>query len=71
MNPEAAAGAAAMLTYLRDLIMASSKRRYQQEELLVLLETISRDEDIFPDGTGVEMWAIEDIDSEMAMEAET
>lgn len=67
MKPEQAAGAAAMLTYLRDLIGDTEESRITKVQMLVLLETISRDEDFFPDGTGVEMWAME---TEMVMEAE-
>lgn len=45
----------AMLCFLRDLF-TGDKQQYTTAEILVLLETLSRDPDIFPNGEGVAMW---------------
>jgi hypothetical protein len=59
LQGECAVGAAGLLCYLRDLFTLSDKTSYSQGEILVLLETISRDAEIFPCGTGKLMWAAE------------
>lgn len=60
IDEDCAVGAGAMLCYIRDLITTSTRDSYSLPELLVLLETISRDPDIFPAGVGTMMWAAED-----------
>ena len=56
----AATGAAAFLCYLRDLFTASEKEQFSRAEILVILETCSRDTDWFPSGIGQAMWNMED-----------
>lgn len=58
-NEDAAVGAAALLCYLRDLITAGTAETYDRGTLLVLLETISRDAELFPAGVGVLIWEAE------------
>lgn len=60
LQGEAAVGAAGYLCYLRDLITASPIQFWSQVELLVLLETMSRDREVFPLGIGVVMWDMEE-----------
>ena len=60
LSGEAAVGAAGLLCYLRDLITASGQESWSKPELLVLLEICSRDSEVFPNGTGVLMWDMED-----------
>ena len=60
LEGDAAVGAAFMLIYLRDLITASDRREYDQAGLLVLLEIISRDAQLFPNGVAQTMWQAED-----------
>ena len=57
-NPEVECGAALLITYLRDLFQASPRENYNKVDILVLLETISRDTDLFPTGIGVEIWSL-------------
>lgn len=59
---EAAVGAAGLLCYLRDLFTQSKHETFDRATILVLLETISRDEEIFPCGIGTLMWGMEDDD---------
>lgn len=56
IDEDCAVGAGAMLCFIRDLITTSTRESYSQAELLVLLEVISRDPDVFPAGLGVIMW---------------
>ncbi len=60
LEGEAGAGAAVMLCYLRDLITASSHEQWDRGTLLVLLETMSRDAEVFPCGVGELIWQAED-----------
>lgn len=61
LDPEHALGAAIMLCYLRDLIMLPGGRdHWTREELLVLLEIVSTDPEIFPDAIGIQMWNLPD-----------
>jgi hypothetical protein len=53
---EQALGAAFMVVYLRDLITAGANDTYDRGALLVLLEVISRDPELFPCGVGVALW---------------
>lgn len=59
LGPESAIGAAALICYVRDLITSSPKEDYSRGELLVVLETISNDDEIFPLGTGRLLWQVE------------
>lgn len=43
-------GAALFWTYLRDLITASPRDVWPREDLLVMLETLQRDAELFPPG---------------------
>jgi hypothetical protein len=56
LQPEAAIGAAGFLCYLRDCLTVSGKDVWTREELLVLLETMSRDPEVFPGGIAILMW---------------
>jgi hypothetical protein len=60
LSVEEAFGAAGLLCYIRDLITGGGKDVYRREDILVLLETISRDPSIFPCGLGVMVWVMED-----------
>jgi hypothetical protein len=60
LTEEAAAGAACLLCYLRDLVTAGEREQYDRPSLLVILETISRDPEIFPCGVGQVIWNAED-----------
>jgi hypothetical protein len=64
LNEDAALGAAAFLCYLRDLFTATPTQAFTQAEILVLLETCSRDGEIFPMGIGTLMWDCEEPQSE-------
>jgi hypothetical protein len=55
-----AVGAAVMLCYLRDLVTIGTRETYDRGTLLVLLETISRDAELFPCGVGAMAWAPDD-----------
>lgn len=57
-----AVGAACMLVYLRGLFMDSGRPIWDIPALLVLLETISRDPDLFPLSIGTLIWEAEDTD---------
>ena len=57
---DAAVGAASMLCYLRDCFTTSPRDQWDRPTLLVLLETASRDGDLFPSGMGSIMWQAED-----------
>ena len=59
LEGEAAVGAAGFLCYLRDCITVSGHDTWTREALLVLLETMSRDADVFPCGVGQSMWNME------------
>ncbi len=54
-------GAALLWSFLRDLLTVTERETWKREELLVALETIARDRDIFPAGL-VEL--IADLDKE-------
>ena len=56
MSEEMATGAAIMLVYLRDLVTAGNRDVYPREDLLVLLETCSRDAEMLPCGVGTLIW---------------
>ena len=60
LKEEAAIGGAAYLCFLRDCLTKSAKDVWTREELLVLLETMSRDGEMFPCGIGSLMWEMED-----------
>jgi hypothetical protein len=55
----AAVGAAAFLCYFRDLLTATPNEMFSRGELLSILESLSRDERLFPAGIGVRMWDVE------------
>ena len=59
LSEEQAAGAGALLCFVRDLVTASSRDTYPREDLLVMLETISGDPEMFPCGIGQLMWQAE------------
>jgi len=50
LNGDHAVGAALLWTYLRDLFTTTPKDTFTRDEVLVLLETISRDGEMFPPG---------------------
>lgn len=54
------AGCAGMLCYLRDLFTITDREQYDRAEILIILESISRDSDWFPTGIGVKLWGMED-----------
>jgi len=56
LSEDQAVGAAQMLCLIRDLITVSSNEVFPKGDLLVLLEVLSRDQDIFPLGLGVQFW---------------
>lgn len=58
-SEEDAVAAAGFLCYLRDCFTGSPKEVWSQGELLVLLEMISRDGEIFPLGAGQLMWQMD------------
>jgi hypothetical protein len=60
LDGESAVGGAVMLTYLRDMITCVDRERVTQEWVLVLLETIGRDMELFPTGTASAIWQAED-----------
>ncbi len=59
LSGDAAVGAAGMLCYLRDLFTVAGKDQFTREEILVLLEIASRDDEIFPCATGALIWDME------------
>lgn len=59
MDAECAAGGAAVLCLIRDLFTATPDETFSREQILVILETLSRDNDIFPCGIGTTMWDCE------------
>ena len=59
LEEDAACGAAALLCYIRDLVTVGNVENYDRGTLLVLLETISRDAEIFPCGVAKVLWAAE------------
>jgi len=65
LDGEAGVGGAALLCYLRDCVTTAGRDSWDRPTLLVLLETISRDAEIFPCGVGATMWAAEDEDAEV------
>lgn len=60
LTSEAATGAAVMLCYIRDLVTCGDRDSFDRPTLLVILETISRDAEIFPYGVGKTIWAADD-----------
>jgi hypothetical protein len=50
LTGEYAVGAALFWSYLRDLVTAAERDSFTREELLVLLEVVSRDAELFPPG---------------------
>ena len=56
LDGEAAIGAAVLWAYARDLLTMTNRETFNRSELLVMLDVISRDPDIFPPGV-VEMVA--------------
>lgn len=50
LDGEMALGAALFWAYLRDLFTASRKEVFAKEDVLVLLEMVSRDADVLPPG---------------------
>jgi hypothetical protein len=63
LEDAAAAGAATILCYIRDLITNSS-REFDRPSVLVLLERISCDSEIFPCGVAKIMWQAEEDEEE-------
>ena|SRR5579859_2092480 len=59
LDEAGAHGAAFMVCLLRDLIQASPVETWGKPRLLVMLETISCDPEIFPLGIGKLVWAME------------
>ncbi len=62
LRGEAGVGAAGMLCYIRDLFTVAGKDVFAREEILVILEAISRDQEIFPGAIGVLMWDAESVE---------
>jgi hypothetical protein len=60
LDEEQATGAALLLCYIRDLLTNSPRENFPREDLLVLLETISRDGELFPNGAGQLVWQLDD-----------
>ncbi len=60
LSEESALGAAGVLCYIRDLFTNAETEQVSRSEVLVILETISRDPEIFPHGTGQLFWQMED-----------
>ena len=58
-DPENAVGAAALLCFIRDLFTATEYEQFSRDKILVLLETVSRDPELFPCGIGKTMWDVE------------
>jgi hypothetical protein len=51
-------GAVAALQYLRDLITMGNRESYTREQILVLIDLIGHDEEMFPAGTWEKVDAI-------------
>ena len=47
LDPEQQIGAAVLLTFLRDLFTTAGKEQFRREEILVLLNTLQNDPEIF------------------------
>ena len=47
LDPDLQIGAALMVSYLRDLFTGSEKESFSRDEILVLLDTIKKDTDLF------------------------
>ena len=62
LDGDAAVGAAGFLCYLRDCFTGSPKETWSRGEILVLLETMTRDIEMFPCGIAATMWAMDDQD---------
>lgn len=62
LDGDGAVGAAVMLTYIRDLVTVADREDWSQGVFLVMLETISRDSELFPCGVGKLMWGAEEED---------
>ena len=62
LDGEIAIGAASILCYLRDLFTAAGKDTFTREEILVILECIISDEQIFAGSIGQKVWDWEDGD---------
>lgn len=60
LDGDAAIGAALMLIYLRDLFTAANRDQWDRPSILVALEAISRDQEVFPTGVGRVMWQCEE-----------
>jgi len=59
MTPREQAAALAVLRYASDLITASPKKVYTREEVLVILNLIQNDQDLFDPAVVAEMDVIE------------
>lgn len=64
LDGDLAVGAASFLCYLRDLFTGAGKDQFSREEILVILETCSRDAEIFPAGVAILMWNMEEHEEE-------
>lgn len=64
LKDDFAVGAAVLLCYIRDLVTAGSRETYDRPTLLVMLEAISRDAEIFPCGVAQIMWGMENGEEE-------
>jgi len=62
LTEETAVGGAAILCYIRDLFTSGEREQFDRGSILVVLETISRDAELFPCGIGTVMWQAEDKD---------
>jgi hypothetical protein len=58
-DEDMAMGAALLLRYIRDLVTCGNRETYDRGTLLVLLQTISEDDEIFPCGVARLVWAEE------------
>lgn len=58
-TPEQRIGAACMLCYLRDLFTATPRETFTRESILVILEAVSRDPELFSENEGVKAWSLE------------
>lgn len=59
MDADCAAGGAAILCFIRDAFTATPQEAWSRGEILVLLEILSHDSDLFPCGIGTMMWDCE------------
>lgn len=64
LNEEAAVGAALVIRYLRDLVTNAGRDQWDRPSVLVILQAVADDPEIFPLNIGRMIWDEEDDDSE-------